>query len=420
MGLRACSEVDGAAAPATLIEALRDGPRAVRVEAARALRQTPTTEARAALVLALDDADAPVRHAAGKALRAVGEIEALFPVLKDGSPRAQDEAIVSLTGMPGPAREAVLGWAGRRIAEAERLRRWSTSLSPAQATPAIVGLRSTLALAEDKVESRVLHGLGSAGSAEAIRTVSAACARRPGSSLASGRSPGVHRRSASQPRLVQLLEADTAPTEPEAAALALDELARHSRPWFRALAFRARAEQNRGSGEALSRLAAEDPSPIVRQALASATGDKGMETGQTLGIVERVLFLRDVPIFRLLEPEDLEQIAGAAREQLYSAGDYLCREGDLGEQLFVLVQGEVEVSKQVDGAAHVLRTLHSGDHLGELAILREQPRSASVRALTETRTLVLSGDALRSILEDRPEVSLAMLASLADRMSSLA
>jgi CRP/FNR family transcriptional regulator len=98
----------------------------------------------------------------------------------------------------------------------------------------------------------------------------------------------------------------------------------------------------------------------------------------------------------------------------------LCREGDLGEQLFVMVQGEVEVSKQVDGAAHVLRTLHSGDHLGELAILREQPRSASVRALTETRTLVLSGDALRSILEDRPEVSLAMLASLADRMSSLA
>jgi HEAT repeat protein len=307
-------------------------------------------------VLALDDADAPVRHAAGQALRAVGEIEALLPVLKDGSPRAQDEAIVSLAGTPGPAREAVLGWAGRRIAEAERLRRWSISLSPAQATPAIVGLRSTLALAEDKVESRVLHGLGSAGSAEAIRTVS----RGLRSKDRDLRSQAVEALESIADRrvsrgLVQLLEADTAPTEPEAAALALDELARHSRPWFRALAFRARAEQNRGSGEALSRLAAEDPSPIVRQALASATGDKGMETGQTLGIVERVLFLRDVPIFRLLEPEDLEQIAGAAREQLYSAGDYLCREGDLGEQLFVLVQGEVEVSKQVDGAAHVLR-----------------------------------------------------------------
>jgi CRP/FNR family transcriptional regulator len=74
----------------------------------------------------------------------------------------------------------------------------------------------------------------------------------------------------------------------------------------------------------------------------------------------------------------------------------------------------------VEGTPHVLRTLRGGEHLGELAILREQPRSASVRALTDTRTLGLGGDALRSILEDRPQVGLAMLASLAERMSSLA
>jgi CRP-like cAMP-binding protein len=67
----------------------------------------------------------------------------------------------------------------------------------------------------------------------------------------------------------------------------------------------------------------------------------------------------------------------------------------------------------------MLRRLEAGEHLGELAILREQPRSASVTALRETRTLVLTGDALRSILEDRPEVGLAMLASMAERMSSL-
>ena len=144
-----------------------------------------------------------------------------------------------------------------------------------------------------------------------------------------------------------------------------------------------------------------------------------MQTGQTLGTVERVLFLREVPIFRLLEPEDLEQIADLAGERLHLAGDYVCREGELGDELFVLVEGEVEVSKQVEGVSRVLRTLRSGEHLGELAILREQPRSASVRARLDTRTLVLNGDALRSILEDRPQVSLAMLASLAERMSSL-
>jgi len=145
-----------------------------------------------------------------------------------------------------------------------------------------------------------------------------------------------------------------------------------------------------------------------------------METGRTLGIVERVLFLREVPLFRLLEPEDLEPIAATAQERLHAAGEFLCLEGEIGDELFVLVDGSVEVSKTVDGEAHVLRRLEAREHLGELAILREQPRSASVRALTDTRTLTLSGDALRAILEDRPEVALAMLASLAERMSSLA
>lgn len=144
-----------------------------------------------------------------------------------------------------------------------------------------------------------------------------------------------------------------------------------------------------------------------------------METGQTLGVVERVLFLRDVPIFRRLEPEDLERIAELAGERLHPAGEFLCHEGELGDELFVLVDGSVEVLKSVDGAPRPLRTLHSGDHLGELAILREAPRSASVRALHDTRTLVLSGGALRSILEDRPQVGQAMLASLAERMSTL-
>jgi ATP-binding cassette subfamily B protein len=137
------------------------------------------------------------------------------------------------------------------------------------------------------------------------------------------------------------------------------------------------------------------------------------------GIVERVLFLRDVPIFRLLEPENLEQIADLAGERLDTAGEYPCREGELGDELFVLVEGTLEVSGQPDETPHVLRTLQSGEHLGDLAILRQQPRPASVRALSHTRTLVLGGNALRSILEARPEVRRGMLASQADRLSSL-
>jgi CRP-like cAMP-binding protein len=83
------------------------------------------------------------------------------------------------------------------------------------------------------------------------------------------------------------------------------------------------------------------------------------------------------------------------------------------------VEGSVEVEKEAEGATRTLRTLATGDHLGELAILRKQPRSASVRALSSVRALVLESESLRSILTERPEVCLAMLESLAERMSTL-
>ena len=423
-GLRACSEVDGVSASPALIAALQDGPRPLRLEAAKALRRAASPEARTALLAALDDPGAPVRRAAGQSLRAIGEVETLLPVLNGGSVRAQEEVITALAGRPGAARQAVLEWSARQMADAEQLRAWTSSLSASEHSAALDGLRTTLAVAEEKVEQRVLHGLGSAGSTEVIRTVG----RGLRSKDRDLRSQAIEALESIADRhvsrgLIRLLEADAGPATPQAAAQALAELTHHPRPWFRALAFRAQAEQNRGASAESARLAADDPSPIVRQAVwrpeRSISGDDTMETGQTLGIVERVLFLREVSIFRLLEPEDLEQIADLAQERLYPVGEYLCREGELGDELFVLVEGEVEVSKQVDGAPHLLRILRSGEHLGELAILREQPRSASVRALIDARTLVLGGQELRTILEDRPQVGLAMLASLAEQMSSL-
>jgi CRP-like cAMP-binding protein len=144
-----------------------------------------------------------------------------------------------------------------------------------------------------------------------------------------------------------------------------------------------------------------------------------IETSATLGVVDRVLFLREVPIFRRLEPEDLERISALAGERIYRESEFLCREGEPGEELFVLVEGSVQVGKQAEGATRILRTLTTGDHLGELAILRKQPRSASIWATSSVRALVLGSDALRSILTERPEVCLAMLESMAERMSTL-
>jgi signal-transduction protein with cAMP-binding, CBS, and nucleotidyltransferase domain len=171
----------------------------------------------------------------------------------------------------------------------------------------------------------------------------------------------------------------------------------------------------------LAQRAAADPDPAVRARLDTMqpTGGPLMaDTGTTLGELDRMLFLRRVPLFGQLEPEDLQRLAMAATERLFEAGDTLMREGEPGSELMVIVDGRVRVVRVDDGVERQLRTYGPGDQIGELAILRDRPRAATVIAETEVRTLVIGGDGLRAILTERPEAAMAMLGTLAERISA--
>ena len=141
-------------------------------------------------------------------------------------------------------------------------------------------------------------------------------------------------------------------------------------------------------------------------------------TDRTLTDLDTMLLLRRVPLFEGLDPEDLQRIAATSVERTYSAGESLMREGDLGDELVVIVEGSVRVvRREADGSERLIRTYEGGDHIGELAVLRERPRAASVVAEGEVRGLVIGGDALKSILRERPEAAMSMLATLAERIS---
>jgi CRP-like cAMP-binding protein len=95
------------------------------------------------------------------------------------------------------------------------------------------------------------------------------------------------------------------------------------------------------------------------------------------------------------------------------------REGDLGDELVVIVTGAVRVvRREADGSERQIRDYGAGDHIGELAVLRERPRAASVYAKGDVRGLVIAGGALRSILRERPDAAMSMLATLAERIST--
>ena len=150
------------------------------------------------------------------------------------------------------------------------------------------------------------------------------------------------------------------------------------------------------------------------------SGDDLTDTGHATGDIATMLQLRRVPLFEMLSPEDLQRIASVAVERWFDEGAELVREGEPGDELFVIVEGRVRVVHRADdGTERTLRTYGEGDHIGELAVLRARPRVATVVADGgSVRTLVIGGEGLTAILRERPDAAMALLATLAERLST--
>lgn len=203
---------------------------------------------------------------------------------------------------------------------------------------------------------------------------------------------------------------------------AIQMLLEHEDHWIRAVAARAVPELGLTDYADMLRKLKRDPDTLVKQsasvALAQMDGAE-MKTLKTISTLERILLLREIPMFSGLDPEDLEKIADIAHEELYSPNSVICREGDAGNALFIIVSGDVQVVKSVGGHESTLATRSAGEFVGEMAILDSAPRSATVRAMNDVRILSINGEAFKSILLDRPEVAVSVLRNMSSRIRAL-
>ena len=142
------------------------------------------------------------------------------------------------------------------------------------------------------------------------------------------------------------------------------------------------------------------------------------ESLDLLGPVERVIALRNVPLFSSLRPADLNRIADAATERTYAAGTRLFSAGETGSEMCVILEGSVDVTRTSASRIELLNQYGPGDHVGELAVLRRSSRAADVTATSDLRVLAIDHGVVDSLLVERPEVARAMLASLADRLAA--
>jgi signal transduction histidine kinase len=128
--------------------------------------------------------------------------------------------------------------------------------------------------------------------------------------------------------------------------------------------------------------------------------------------------LRQIPLFADLSEEDLEQLHKMAETVSIPAGELVLREGDPGDSLYVVLAGELEVTKRQGGQDILLALYKPGQFFGEMALLEQAPRSASVRTLQESRLLLISQAAFQTLVSCSPSAPLKILHTVTSRLRS--
>jgi AAA family ATP:ADP antiporter len=141
-----------------------------------------------------------------------------------------------------------------------------------------------------------------------------------------------------------------------------------------------------------------------------------MEENAMLRTMDNALFLKGVPLFANLEVEDLFHLAQITEEQDFPSNTMIFQEGDMGDSLFLLLAGEVDVLRIIEQETHLLATLGPKDFFGEMAILTEEPRSASIRTRSPVTALVMEKEEFKGIMNRRPEIGQEIIRVLIARL----
>lgn len=125
--------------------------------------------------------------------------------------------------------------------------------------------------------------------------------------------------------------------------------------------------------------------------------------------------LREIPLLSPCRAEVFERLTRAAARLVLPAGEYLCREGEQGDSLFLIARGAVHVVRQENGAETLLDVLGGGDVVGEMALLTGEPRVASIRAATPVALIQVGRDAFLEVMRAHPDLEAEVWDGFAQR-----
>ena len=136
-----------------------------------------------------------------------------------------------------------------------------------------------------------------------------------------------------------------------------------------------------------------------------------------MSIIDEVEALRRVPYFATLDATKLKLLAFASERFQLPAGAAICREGEPGDAAYILLDGEADVQvTTAEGHPLTVARANRNTFIGEMAVLRNRQRNASVIAATPITALKISRDAFYQLLRDVPQLALEVMRELAERV----
>ena len=126
----------------------------------------------------------------------------------------------------------------------------------------------------------------------------------------------------------------------------------------------------------------------------------------------KIELLKRVPLFEECSRRELREIAAVADEIVVPAGTALASEGQSGRELVIIVEGSADVTKR----GRKINEVSGGDFVGEIAVVTDRPRTASVKTTQPTHALVLTRRDFRTLMKRVPTIQIKVLETLARRL----
>ena len=135
-----------------------------------------------------------------------------------------------------------------------------------------------------------------------------------------------------------------------------------------------------------------------------------------MSLNQEVELLRTIPLFSKIEGSKLKLLAFTSERLTFEAGQDLCRQGDMGDAMYVIVEGAADVLIDTPNGPLKVAELKKNEFVGEIAILCDVPRTATVTAREKTTTLKITKDLFFRLVQEFPQMAVEIMRELAHRL----